>query len=400
MSVSNQEDEKDAMEPALEASSVSVAHKLMGSIQLQTLTESSSSGSITESVCTQYEQTQPVPAVVVAVEEAVEVSLESDQNDVGFKKSSSAFFEGFLNASNMLKNLGNTTSIKAADGIRLVKVEPFLFSTVNFQQTDHRLHLYLHQNVFLESNEKFGSVVQVRFIEDARQGESRAILVLSNRMIYLFLVTGDEHDDPGQWLRLIHRRDLKEWTGVQVLPSDIGLRLSFSGNNNNNWNLLMEDGQHTRNYLQAIAELERPCSEDMCPDHRRKLRDAVGGEDPLIVAPLRGIVKTVNERAQLVDQKVALLVTNKTFAVLLANWQWLIEGVSDVPEVLFQLALEDMVECEVESETAFVLNFMDEQEKKHELWRLEFDTKFTADSVLEAIKGPWEKVFGVSLVTR
>lgn len=388
------------MEAALEASSVSVAHKLMGSSQLQTLTESSSSGSITESVCTQYEPQQAPPPVV---EHAVEVGLDSDQSDVGFKKSSSAFFEGFLNASNMLKNLGNTTSIKAADGIRLVKAEPFLFSTSNFQQTDHRLHLYLHQNVFLESNEKFGSVVRVRYLEDARQGEAPAILVLSTRMIYLFLVTGEEDDDPGQWLRLIHRRDLKEWTSVQVLPSDIGLRLNFgtgNGGNNNNWNLLMEDGQHTRNYLQAIGELERPCTEEMCADHRRKLKAGGGEEEPLIVAPLKGIVKTVNERAQLVDQRVALLVTSKTFAVLSANWKWLIEGVSEAPEVVFQLALEDMVECEVESETAFVLNFMDEQEKKHELWRLEFETKYAADSVLEAIKGPWEKVFGVSLVTR
>lgn len=400
------------MEHVLDTTNVAVANKLLGNCQLQALTESSSSGSITESVCTQYE---PVAVVeehqgAEAGDEELDTAQDQQQPAVGFKKSSSTFLEGFLSASNMLKTLGQTP--RPADGIRLVKAEPFLFSTTHFSRADHRLQLYLHQNVFLEKGEKFVAVVRGTLVGVAAgQLEEDAIVVLSNRLLYLFVVTAaEEDDDPGQWMRLMRRVELKEWTGVRVLPSEMGVRFCFVSGNSE-WNVMLQDGQHTRRYVEevVVAEAGKVCEEEMCMEVRRKLMGALGinekgkegdGEEKeefLIVTPLKSLTKIVNENAQSVDRRSALVVTSKRFAVLAANWSWLVAESSGGPEVKFELSLTDMVECEVRSETEFVLNFMDAQEVQHELWCLEFETSCAAQKVFSAIKGPWERVFEVPL---
>lgn len=406
-------DQGDAAELVLDTTNVAVANKLLGNCQLQALTESSSSGSITESICTQYE-----PAAAVEEHKAVAVEEEQLPLAVGFKKSSSTFLEGFLSASNMLKNLGQVSS-KAADGIRLKRAEPFLFSTTNFQRADHRLQLYLMQNVFLEANEKFLSVLRGGLVgEQAVARVEDSLVVLSNKMLYLFLVTAgteeEQEDDPGQWLRLMRRVEVKEWECVRVLPFAMGLRFCFSGGAAGSWNVLLQDGQHTGNYVGSVVRgaMEKRCEEAMCEEQRRKLMEALvpmrdaeeeeEGEELLIVAPFKGLTKIVNENAQGVERgRCALVVTNKRFAVLSGNWTWLLEErEKERPEVLFQLSLTDMVECEVRTDTEFVLNFMDEQENRHELWCLEFESRYAAQKVLEAIQGPWEKVFDAPLVQK
>lgn len=414
-------DQGDAAEIVLDTTNVAVANKLLGNCHLQALTESSSSGSITESICTQYE-----PSAAVEEHKAVVEGDDQQQQQslaVGFKKSSSTFLEGFLSASNMLKNLGQVSS-KAADGIRLKRAEPFLFSTTNFQRADHRLQLYLMQNVFLETNEKFLSVLRGGLVgEQPTARVEDSLVVLSNKMLYLFLVTTsspeeEQDDDPGQWLRLMRRVEVKEWECVRVLPFAMGLRFCFSGGSAASWYVLLQDGEHTGNYVRTvvIGAMEKRCEEAMCEEQRRKLmealmpmrgreRDGDGGEEGeelLIVAPFKGLTKIVNENAQGVERgRSALVVTDKRFAVLSGNWTWLLEErEKERPEVLFQLSLTDMVECEVRTDTEFVLNFMDEQENQHELWCLEFESRYAAQKVLEAIQGPWEKVFDAPLVQK
>ena len=403
-----------AEEHVLDTTNIIVANKLLGNCQLQALTESSSSGSITESICTQYEPAAVVEehTAVVVEEEGSRVQETDEDRPVGFKKSNSMFLEGFISASNMLKTL--STATKAADGIRLNKAEPFLFSSTNFQRADHRLQLYLHQNVFLESNEKFGSVVRGALVSAEIRKCEDAVVVQSNKVLYLFLVTSEEEeDDPGQWLKLMKRVDLKNWLAVRLLPFGVGVRFCFSGGaTSDSWELMLKDGQHSRNYVAMVREqCGKRCDEDLCEEHKRKLMGVLGieldggdeedGEELLFLGPFKGLTKIVSEVAQAVEQGSALLVTSRRFVILSPNWTWLATGrPGDVPEVKSALSLLDMVECEIKSETEFVLNFMDEKVNKHELWCLDWETKLQSQEALEAIKRPWEKAFNEPFVAK
>lgn len=408
----------DSAEQALEATSVGVTNKLLGNLQLQALTESSSSGSITESVCTQYE---PVGGDVMTVEEHKHVEvIEQEEVTVGFKKSNSTFLDGFLSASQMLKSLGSGTKLAATDGIRLaVKVEPFLFSTSNFSLADHRLQLYLHQNVFLASNEKFVGVLKGQLVRMA-EGEQLvdvAIVVTSSKQLYLFVVVAEEADDPAQWLRLMKRVDLKEWVGLKILPFDVGVRFCFNKKSVEvvggleDWIVVLQDGQNTRNYVKVVTEEhQRRYEEDNSSDELKEALVMGKGEEEenlLMMTPVRSLTKIVNETAEGVEEgrSVALVVSNRQFMVLRESWMGLLVG-DEISEkrnkdmILFSLAFTDMVECEVKSDTEFVLNFMDEHENQHELWCLEFETRYAAQAVLAAIEGPWEKAFGRALVQK
>lgn len=349
------------------------------------LTESSSSGSITDSVCTAYEQT-------VEVEEHKPV-MQDIETVVSADKKPGNLFDGIL------KTFSNKM-----DGIKIKSVDPFNFSTTTFHQMDHRLQIYVYQNVFLESNEKFICVIRCRFFDDfmklTRSAED-SIIVMSNKKIYVFLVVGEEHDDPQQWLRLITRVDLAELTTVGVLPFDIGLRFSFfSKSTIGDWNLITKDQSHTQNFLAFFRKKFKGEIEDCASQqHQEKLAKANENEEILHFSAFKTFRKLVNETATAVEYGF-LLVTKVKFYVLSADLKWLVDKRSDKPEIRFSLLLKDMVELEAKTDTEFVLNFLDEYEKQYEQWYIEFETKAGTEAVLNAIREPWEQIFDVPLIQK
>lgn len=103
------------------------------------LTESSSSGSVTDSICTAYEQNQEAP------ENGDNNNHKKTNKPLTSSKSEVSVIGSMFN---QLLQFGSKSTTKAEPSVPDASFEPFRYSYDDFSSVDHRLKLYLYQNVF------------------------------------------------------------------------------------------------------------------------------------------------------------------------------------------------------------------------------------------------------------
>lgn len=169
------------------------------------LTESSSSGSVTDSICTAYEQHQhdgntasagshSLSSTTTAGSNvtAIEVNKMHTSPEKQFTRTDSVIsnmFGGLFQSTNMLMSRRSVSAI----GQNETPCNEYKFSYTNFDNVDHRLKLFLYQNLFEDDNEHLKWVVKGRMLMDSTTiGNFNGIFVMSTTKFYVLQVTGAE----------------------------------------------------------------------------------------------------------------------------------------------------------------------------------------------------------------
>ncbi|GAB0097309.1 Serine/threonine-protein kinase 11-interacting protein [Sergentomyia squamirostris] len=344
------------------------------------LTESSSSGSITDSVCTAYEHSQEAEEHKHL--SPVEVISEEDN------RTQSSFF-GFLSS------FATTNKV---EGIIVPITDPFKFTFDDFGNVDHRIQVFLYQHIFIENSEKLLWVVRCRFCDEKISTDwYDGIVVMSTVRFYTFLITGEENDDPSKWLRRLALVPVEEMKSIKCLPWSVGV--SFCTRTMSNVHILLRDPVRTQSFFKFLQTSTncRPVGCAVVPENRDDLLQSYQNESIRVFA----IFDTCERRVD--ETKVSLtfgglIVTEKTFHLTTTAHRWIGERGDAAVGVIQTQLLQDMVECEPKSNTEFILNFLDERENKCEQWFLRFATPAIVQDVLTAIREPWERLFEVPLV--
>lgn len=184
------------------------------------LTESSSSGSVCESVCTAYEQNgKKKPA----------------------NEEPKSPLEGIFKTSNML--LSKTVAKKEPEPINHPS-KPIQYNFDNLSVCDHRLKLFIFQNVIEDNEEKFMWLVKCTVVEDDTSSNfapSSAIIVMSTKKIYLLKIVGDETENVDSWLRKSMTYSVDQIVAIKEIVFHNGL--SFVMNTNFNFHILLRDSK-------------------------------------------------------------------------------------------------------------------------------------------------------------
>lgn len=158
-----------------------VKPKVILSIGNVNLTESSSSGSICESVVTAYDSRKNEKAS--SEEKSPETKLE------GIFKSSQ----------NLLKKTPKVKKESTSYGFT-----PIQYNYDDLSIVDHRLKLYLFQKVLEENEEKLMWLVKSLVIEDDSSSSGipvYALLIMSTKKFYVLKILAEESEDIGSWLK-------------------------------------------------------------------------------------------------------------------------------------------------------------------------------------------------------
>lgn len=190
--------------------------KVIMSIGNVNLTESSSSGSVCESVCTAYEQN-------------------------GKKKAEEpkSALEGIFKTSSML--LSKTILKKEPEPINHPS-KPIVYNYDDLSIVDHRLKLYIFQNILEDNHEKFMWLVKGMVIEDDTSSNfmpQSALIAMSTKKIYLLKIVGEENDNIDAWLRKSMTYSVDQIVMIRRILSDAGL--SFVMKSNFNFHILLRD---------------------------------------------------------------------------------------------------------------------------------------------------------------
>jgi len=195
--------------------------KVILSIGNVNLTESSSSGSVCESVCTAYEQ--------------------NGSKKKSVKEESKSPLEGIFKTSSLL--LSRTISKKEPEPINHPS-KPIQYNFDNLSVVDHRLKLFIFQNVLEDNDEKFMWLVKCIVIEDDTSSNfmpTTALVVMSTKKIYLLKIVGKETENVESWLRKSMTYSVDQIVMIRNIIFDTGL--SFIMKANFNFHILLRDSK-------------------------------------------------------------------------------------------------------------------------------------------------------------
>jgi len=178
-----------------EKDSKSVAHKktnIAGGLQL---TESSSSGSVTDSVCTAYEQNQMV--------KSDGSDTTTPKKDVGRPDTVkpenvsmiTTMLGGLFQSTNLL--MAKTPKTPAMPNLLMAsQPEPYKYSFTDFTAVDHRLKLFFFQSVFEDDGELMNLLVRGRLVDETQAIASNTgfdgFLLVSTTKFYVFQMVDKE----------------------------------------------------------------------------------------------------------------------------------------------------------------------------------------------------------------
>ncbi|XP_051160698.1 serine/threonine-protein kinase 11-interacting protein isoform X2 [Leptopilina boulardi] len=390
------------------------------------LTESSSSGSMTDSVCTAYENKN------VKLCDISEMSHSSDNVDNDAIKNVEIEKETvFMPVTNLTSMLGEllqtmkigstkTTPTKSEESSEFMGSDVH-YSYTDFNSVDHRIKLHIILNVFEQEKEELVLLLRAEIFTPTSSKTFPGCLVLSTSKIYILKIFGPEGEDPQRWLKKEASWTMDRLRSFAPLPFKQGLLVQLempnkTGEDIQNFTLLciLQDFQRTSSFLFYLTELSLPAScevEFIVPDHcnfsiKNMLLTSKNHRQSDLVRLLAifssAIVKS--EKCTTKLNTSGLVTTSSTLIILEDNLQWLLPDHNKTPAIAIEQALSNLiaVDIEVDSKTengnaTLNLSFSDEMAGLEETWILEFVSVGAAESVVNSIQLPWEELFSVPL---
>ncbi|XP_053693593.1 serine/threonine-protein kinase 11-interacting protein [Sabethes cyaneus] len=374
------------------------------------LTESSSSGSVTDSVCTAYESNQDQKQHKSFSEETLEnqkVKSSADKQTLasptakGDNSVISTMLGGLFQSTNML--MSKTPKQGKLDSSPKLAFEPMRYSYTDYANVDHRLKLYLYQHLFEDANEGLKWLVSCVIFDENQLDEwptgFDGLFIMSTTKFYVMKITAAQNDDPSTWLRK-HLSGTIDRVGIaQVLPWKIGIKFLISAIGG--IHIILQDILRTDCLMLFFAENPLPeyCTLDLQSSEllTGKLVKATKGDTVKILMIVNFCEVLSNDELQSV-QLCTLLLTD-SYLYLAADIKWLNENSKYPIEPKFTQLMSNLVELEVINSLSCRLHFMDEQEDKYETWRIDFATDTAKESTVTTICSSWEKIFGVPLIS-
>lgn len=370
-----------------------------------TLTESSSSGSVTDSVCTAYESNQELKLGITSDETISNEKLKKNdpQSKTILKTENSVIstmLGGLFQSTNML--MSKTPKASKTDPSLKINFEPMRYSYTDYANVDHRLKLYLYQNLFEDSNESLKWLVSCVLLDENKLDEwptgFDGLFIMSTTKFYVMRKTAAENDDPSTWLKK-HLSGTIDRVGIaQILPWKIGIKFVISAVGG--IHLVLQDILRTDCLILFFADNPLPeyCTIDYQPSEllTGKLNMAAAGEIVKILMVINFCDVLSDDVLQSVQLSTLLLTDNHFY--LAADIKWLNENSKYQIESKYTQLMTNLVELEEINNLSCRLNFMDEQEDKYETWRIDFATVTAKESAVTTVCHSWEKIFGVPLL--
>ncbi|GLG93730.1 Serine/threonine kinase 11-interacting protein [Gryllus bimaculatus] len=375
------------------------------------LTESSSSGSFTDSICTTYETQKNVtngsgaedpPAF--RLQNGVETSKMSMEKPAVEMEDDSLYgtepipslqemFEGLLEKVD--KELAISDGLKS---ITSVVDNSIQYSYSDFQQVDHRLRLYFLQEL-LESDEE---LLLAEILKTGNSSPFPGLTVFSSTRVWVLQIIGTEGDNPETWLQENTKFPLLSVNAIFPLLWEQGIGVECK---ELDWHILMllQDSQRTHNFLRA-AESALPTScgiihESACYQHQfmDKVANFRDSTSQLQLVSIFDSFDIKGEKDSAVKHGVVVVRTADIF-VTESNLSWLFPHSLDnsIIKAVAAQQISDLMEV-VTDECQIGLHFVDETKHKEEVWSLVFQTPTCAQAVVMAVRTPWEQLFSVPL---
>ncbi|KAL7740637.1 hypothetical protein ACLKA6_000014 [Drosophila palustris] len=391
------------------------------------LTESSSSGSVTDSICTTYEQQgknqqsqekiqSPATSEAVVLHNMLlvessgnsshQLNYNNNNNELtGVNANGHLKKAEDVGLSSMFGALFQSTNVLMSSSKKLIEseasasgIQPYKFNYSDFNDIDHRLKLYFYQTKFKEVGEHFKWLAKGRIYNEQTQTLRDGLLVVSTCKCYLMEAYAPPQDDVSKWLRQVISVTVNRLTRIQCLPWKLGL--SFALRDWGNFVLLLQDMLRTDSLLLYLADNPLTSECEVIQEPVDAVRNRLCS---LVSEPLK-MCAVLSDCQYICGQdkrhfELCTLLTSDTQLHIAGNgrFNWLSSDKEQQPHLELTLTqqMSNLVEVERITDCEFKVNFLDETENQCELWHVQFETPANAECCLNVIGKSWEQLFGV-----
>nr|CAD7267459.1 unnamed protein product [Timema shepardi] len=305
--------------------------------------------------------------------------------------------------SSMLEGLKQSVSTKLlSDSLRPASpsAQDIYYSYKDFAAVDHRIKLHLYLHIFEDDQEELILLLRAQIVSQNIKTPFFGCIVMSTTKIYILRVTGKEGEEPEKWLKKESSWPAGCLSEVLTLPWEQGLSFELK---HSHYLVLLQDSQRTNNFISFLSGL-------ILPDNYRLIMHKISDEHLLLIQQL--ILSVCNS-----DSHVQLLVIfSRCF--LGGNHQELGVGtlvITDSSLVLTKDSVDWLfphstcaprLHCSQEISNlievevngfTLTLYFMDEVSNSEECWNIVMETNEAVHTIVEALRSPWERLFSLPL---
>ncbi|XP_017063010.2 serine/threonine-protein kinase 11-interacting protein isoform X2 [Drosophila eugracilis] len=368
------------------------------------LTESSSSGSVTDSICTTYEQQgTDVPQNISnsLLTESANSQFSSTETDTNshLKSAEVVSHVPFASVFQSTNRLMSSSKRTIESETTVLGTQPYKFNYNDFNDIDHRLKLYFYQRKFKEEGEHFKWLAKGLIFNDQTQTVGEGLVVISNCMCYLMEAFSVPQDDVTKWLRQVVSVSVRRLVAIELLPWKLGL--FFALRDWGGFKLLMYDMLRTDSLLLYLRQnpLPEQCTmnHQSSPTYGSQLQTIES--EPIKMCSLLASCHSICDQEKSSFGPSLLLVTESHVYVSgNGKFSWLSNNIPEKyipPELSLNQPLSNLVDVERITNQKYAINFIDETQNKCEVWNLLFETHAAATCCLNVIGQGWEQLFGV-----
>ncbi|XP_049946355.1 serine/threonine-protein kinase 11-interacting protein [Schistocerca serialis cubense] len=364
------------------------------------MTESSSSDSLTDSVCTAYEGRAPASAPAPAA--ALTAPLQTGPGP--------QVAEPAASPPGAPRRAAPRPDATPRPGVPLSDVPQY--SYVDFGWADHRIKLHLYVSVFQQRDEELTTLVKGHVLCKNLTQPKPALVVLSTHKVYLLYITRQESDEPRRWLVPADAWPLRQLREVRALPWGQGVSLLLSPTGSTPAAaatallLLLYDAEHTSALLTHLAG---PSLGDGCCVEREPLQqhtDAVRRlaatpdrpDDDVRVAGFFVAASVITDSGTVSMGSGTLVIGESVLSLSTDSLLWLLPSSGKPPELWAAQSISNLVEVEVDGETVTPV-FLDESSgtAREIRWVLRMGSAAVVSALLDAVRPPWEQLFSLPL---
>ncbi|XP_075230458.1 uncharacterized protein LOC142329667 isoform X3 [Lycorma delicatula] len=398
------------------------------------LTESSSSGSLTDSICTAYENHPPLsssrrlPSQGSVTDKLIEetTAVDSPDNKSSVVITSAVQSSSGTNYGNMLQGLFRSVTSKlesptltTIDSRHLNNSDLVHYNYCDFSYIDHRIKLYLYQQLFKNDDEQLILLLKADVIEQNNTSYP-GCLVISTHSCFLLKVTGKEcGDDASNFLEKVLSVPLAK-AQLSRISWDQGVKVNVD--QNLGFLLVLHDVKRTNDFFKFISDssFQLPVSDQLKviddeltlssatvpyvnTDHYMILQNVLSAnchiKDSNNICTLfitcSITIKRDNE-SDVVLPLSCIASTGCELFILTSDLRWLLKE-DEIPVIYTVHNIMNLMDAQVVNGCQLTLHFLDETKGIEEAWMLTFITLSPIDSVVDSIKKPWEAIYSVPL---
>ncbi|XP_015584680.1 serine/threonine-protein kinase 11-interacting protein isoform X4 [Cephus cinctus] len=287
------------------------------------------------------------------------------------------------------------------------------YSYTDFSSVDHRVKLHIILNVFEHEYEDIVLVLRAEILMKNMAGSFPGCLVMSTSKIYVLRITGPEGENPQRWLQKEVAWTVDRLRSFAPLPFKQGVLVELEqpmklGEESSNTTLLcvLQDFQRTSNllfYLNDLRLLDSCEVEFSVPEHCSSLMHNLiksskhyRENDSIRLLAMFSFATLRFENRNVKLKMSGLVITSSALVIIEDKMHWLMPGNPEIPAIMTEQHMSNLIEVTHEG-TSLTLSFLDEVAMAEETWILEFVSNGAAEAVISSIQSPWEALFSVPL---